>query len=543
MLRSMMIKTRLRLALGVLALLLAGTGFYGLKDMSNIRQNAEVIEVKLVPSLQAISTMEVSLSKMRTRLLRVALYKNVQRMDEHLTEVKKLNAELNEAQRQYKNYVDENDDVRVNTAYQQYANLDSTYTIEQDRAIMLMRSERFDEAMQILEQITPKADQMSALLKELHKISIEEIDRARQSSIETYNSSQWAVGLLISVSVLIAGIISAALSRSINAPLHLAVETAEYIAEGDLRHDIVSSGHDELTELTHSLIKMQSNLRDALGHISSSSSQLASAAEELNVVTESSSRNLMQQHDEVQQAATAITEMSSAVDEVAGTALRTSDAATAASALTQEGTSKVQQTRTVIEKMYTDVHHSTEVINTLSNKVSSINTVLDVIRKVADQTNLLALNAAIEAARAGDAGRGFSVVADEVRNLAARTQTLTGEIEQMIQEVSGSAGDAVASMKVISDRADNAKTSSQTATDALESIAANIMAISDQSHVVASAAEQQSKVAREIDRNIIAINDLSTQTAAGSEQTSASSSELSKLALTLNELVGRFKLA
>jgi methyl-accepting chemotaxis protein len=250
---------------------------------------------------------------------------------------------------------------------------------------------------------------------------------------------------------------------------------------------------------------------------------------------------LQLQNDEVQQAATAITEMSSAVDEVAVTALKTSDASSQAANLAKDGTHKVVQTRSVIEKMNADVRQSTLVINTLADKVTSINQVLEVIHAVADQTNLLALNAAIEAARAGEAGRGFAVVADEVRSLAHRTQTSTVEIEQMIQQIQLSAKEAVNAMQLISGNADNAQNVAKSAADALELISENILAISDQNHVIAGAAEQQSKVAREIDRNINTISDLSTQTAEGSSQTTASAGELSRLAIELNELVSKFK--
>lgn len=387
-------------------------------------------------------------------------------------------------------------------------------------------------------------NQMDAMRKRLADINGVErillVERSKtMDAIKNVTQLSLVLGCLFSA--LLSIVFAIWITRSITRPLSRAVTAAENLAVGDLSGTFVIESKDEVGVLLSSMQTMQQNLRDVIGHIASSSNQLASAAEELNVVTEESARALMLQNDEVQQAATAITEMSSAVDEVAGTALKTSEASSQSASLARDGTQKVVQTSSVIEKMNADVRHSTQVINTLAEKVSSINQVLEVIRSVADQTNLLALNAAIEAARAGEAGRGFSVVADEVRSLAYRTQTSTGEIEQMIQQVQSSAKQAVDAMQLISSNADNAQSVAKLAADALELIVENISAISDQNHVIAGAAEEQSKVAREIDRNIVTISDLASQTAEGSSQTNASANELTRLAVQLNELVNKFK--
>ncbi len=205
-------------------------------------------------------------------------------------------------------------------------------------------------------------------------------------------------------------------------------------------------------------------------------------------------------------------------------------------------TESLHETSLVLTEMNDDVTSSSQMINQLAEQVESIGQVLDVIRAVADQTNLLALNAAIEAARAGEAGRGFAVVADEVRSLAHRTQVSTGEIESMIKHIQQSASASVTAMQKTGQKAAQAQSVAEKAALALELITSRIISISDSNHIIASAAEEQSKVAREIDRNIINISDLATQTAAGAQQTSASAGELTRLAVDLNSLVTKFKI-
>ena len=332
------------------------------------------------------------------------------------------------------------------------------------------------------------------------------------------------------------------LTTSITVPISEAVVLAETVAEGDLTRTVAVTGADEPARLSSALLRMQQSLRDALGHIANSSTQLASAAEELNSVTEEATRGIQRQNDEIQQAATAITEMSSAVDEVAHTASSTSEASAESARVTDEGRRQVENTVSSIHRMNEQIATTSELVQNLASQSQQIGTVLDVIRAIAEQTNLLALNAAIEAARAGEAGRGFAVVADEVRALAHRTQLSTREIEQIITQIRTETGNAVDAMHQSTMTAEEALKVSTAAGQALATISDQINRISDSNLVVASAAEQQAKVARDIDRNIVNISDLATQSAAGANQTSASAHELSRLAVDLNELLTRFKL-
>ncbi|WP_446739655.1 methyl-accepting chemotaxis protein [Pseudomonas sp. TH39(2020)] len=288
--------------------------------------------------------------------------------------------------------------------------------------------------------------------------------------------------------------------------------------------------------------KMQDKLRDTLQRISGSATQLACAAEELNSVTDVSARGLTQQNNEIEQAATAVNEMTSAVEEVARNAVSTSEASKNATTSTGDGRGLVQETVIAIERLSADVQSTATLIGDLAIESRDIGKVLDVIRGLADQTNLLALNAAIEAARAGEAGRGFAVVADEVRALAHRTQQSTSEIEGMIGSIQTGTEHAVDSMRNSTKRAESTLSIARGAGMSLDTINSAIVEINERNLVIASAAEEQALVAREVDRNLVNIRDLSVQSATGANQTSAASNELSRLALDLNNMVGRFRL-
>ncbi|MDP5135158.1 methyl-accepting chemotaxis protein [Rheinheimera baltica] len=538
MLRLISIQKRLLLAFGALALLLAATGLFSLQSMSEIRQRADLIEGNLLPAISKLGDVNLSITRIRVLTLRLLLTLDITQEGPTIQQIDDLRKQLDSSAEVYADTILLDAERKL---FEQFTSKKLEYYQLQEEAIKLLQADEVGAATDLLDKINPISAQMTSYLLELSDLNNKAAADARTESIATYSSAKLAVIVLIVIAVVIALLIATVIARSISQPLSQAVMSAQYIADGDLTQPLTTEGNDELTQLSTALVQMQKKLRDAISHISSSSSQLASAAEQLNVVTDESAKALQLQNDEVQQAATAITEMSSAVDEVAGTALKTSEASSQSASLAKDGTQKVSQTSKVIEKMNADVRQSTGVINTLADKVSSINQVLEVIRSVAEQTNLLALNAAIEAARAGEAGRGFAVVADEVRSLAHRTQTSTGEIEQMIQQVQASAKEAVGAMQLISGNADNAQSVAKSAADALELITENIMAISDQNHVIAGAAEEQSKVAREIDRNIVTISDLAAQTADGSSQTTASATELSRLAIQLNTLVGKFK--
>ncbi|WP_404942773.1 methyl-accepting chemotaxis protein [Pseudomonas protegens] len=285
---------------------------------------------------------------------------------------------------------------------------------------------------------------------------------------------------------------------------------------------------------------MQASLRRTIEQIAGSATQLASASEELSAVTEEASRGVQQQNTEIEQAATAVNEMTAAVEEVARNAVSTSEASQQSTQAAREGRDRVVQTVEAIQTMAHDVQNTSVMIEGLATQGRDIGKVLDVIRAIAEQTNLLALNAAIEAARAGEAGRGFAVVADEVRALAHRTAQSTQEIEKMVAGIQNGTGEAVESMQQSNQRTQSTLELARAAGVSLEQIAESINQINERNLVIASASEEQAQVSREVDRNLVNIRDLATQSAAGANQTSAASHELSRLAVDLNAMVARF---
>ncbi|WP_408633634.1 methyl-accepting chemotaxis protein [Pseudomonas massiliensis] len=240
-------------------------------------------------------------------------------------------------------------------------------------------------------------------------------------------------------------------------------------------------------------------------------------------------------------AATAVTEMSAAVDEVAGNAAAASDAAGQSAQAALNGRTQVSETVAAITSMVKTVAATSVSVETLAESAKAISKVLEVIRTIAEQTNLLALNAAIEAARAGEAGRGFAVVADEVRALAHRTQSSTLEIEQMVNVIQSGTHNAVASMHQTSEQAQQTLRKAEAAGQALTAITASIGQINERNLLIATAAEEQAQVAREVDQSLVSIRDLSGQTSDGSRQTTIATGELSQLATELSSLVKRFR--
>ncbi|MFB4367844.1 methyl-accepting chemotaxis protein [Pseudomonas sp. LR_1] len=538
-LRKLKIGVRAGACFAALATLLVVLGLVTFEQMKRMDSMSDGIEGKWFPSTLALNDLGMAVMRVRALTLRFYALDSDQARRAALPALDSAKADLARAQTHYTTLVDSEAERAL---LQQLLGVKDRYLQHQGDVVeQLMRGERASAEQILTGAMAQEGDQLVEELKALVEYNRQGAMRDFAVSDEVFESSTRIVALVVLVATLLTITLAIVLTRSIVKPLGEAVEVAQSIASGDLTRDFEHQGHDEPAQLLQALATMQGSLRATLQRIGESSNLLASSSEELQAVTEDATRGLYQQNDEIEQAATAVNQMTATVEEVAQNAVSTSEASRQSDQAAQGGQEQVRKTVDSIHLLARDVTETSDEIGKLAGNVREISQVVTVIRSIAEQTNLLALNAAIEAARAGEQGRGFAVVADEVRALAHRTQQSTGEIEQMIESIQRGTEHAVAAMQSSSTRADTTLTLARAAGDALDDIVQAIASITERNLVIASAAEQQAQVSREVDRNLVNIRDLSQQTSAGANQTRAASQELASLAVSLNGLVTAFR--
>lgn len=535
--RQLKIAPRALISFSIIGALVILLGLFAMYQLKSVRTQGEDLSDKGIPSLSALNAINESMLRLRITAYRLFADREDAKVRVTMARIAELNGQLVEAMTRYEKLID--DDVE-RAQYQSFKQLVGEYNAVSGELVQLSNADKPGDMLALLGGKYKKAsDELSVQMAALTKINQDGATDSDQQADQAYAEAITGVFAFIIVAAVLTGLMALLFTRSITRPLTQAVRVAQVIAKGDLTESFDAAGVDEPAQLLNALQTMQQNLKSTILNIADSSNQLASAAEELNAVTEDSTRGLHQQNHEIEQAAAAVNEMTAAVDEVARNAVATFEASKESTQTAKHGQQQVSKTVESIRLLSDDVIRTSEEVKNLGDGVTNISKVL-VIRAIAEQTNLLALNAAIEAARAGEAGRGFAVVADEVRALAHRTQTSTQEIEQMVGTIQKGSAGAMDAMQTSTQRARQTLEIAQDAGGALDRITDAINQISERNLVIASASEEQAQVAREVDRNLVNIRDLAVQTSDGANQTSAASQELSKLATSLNTLVARF---
>ncbi len=392
------------------------------------------------------------------------------------------------------------------------------------------------------EAIATARQEMANQTTEINRLGMA-LAQAQDALLEEDIAQARLTQLTVATLALLIGLFAAwQITRQITQPLAATLAVVRNIAAGNLTDQRHISRKDEIGALQQGVMSMAATLRELIGGIRDSVTQMASAAEQLSGVTEQTSVGMNAQKVETDQAATAMHEMSATVQEVARNAEHAYQAASDADREARAGDAVVSEAIQQIERLADEMLRSTDAMAKLESESKRIGSVMDVIKTVAEQTNLLALNAAIEAARAGEAGRGFAVVADEVRGLAQRTQNSTEEIEQLVAALHQGTQQVAGAMHNSHSLTESSVALTRKAGLSLTHITAKVSNIQAMNQQIATAAEEQSAVAEEISRSVINVRDIAEQTATSSDETAASSIELARLGNELQAMVSRFRI-
>ncbi|MNZ31318.1 Methyl-accepting chemotaxis protein McpS [compost metagenome] len=537
-LRNLRLAQRATLIFVIINLLVVALGAISLWQMGRVRAAAVEIERNWMESVRQAGAIDAMVLRIRLESFRMINSASPEVRRASADAVADIRVKLKQMVEGYQKQVSSPEEEQI---YQAVKLGIAVYDSKLDALLQIALSGAAQDAIEYIDKhIRQPTNELQTTIGKLVVLNRE---GGRQSGIESEAIYQRSIITVIGIGALVIGlsvILGILFARSISVPLLSVLNVNRKIAEGDLRTELSVTGKDELSDLMRSTIAMQTSLRDTIQHMGNSATQLAAAAEEMHLVTEDSSNGLQRQNDEIEQAATAVNEMSVAVEEVARNAASASESAQASDASSRIGSERVLETVEAIRSLTGIVTRTSGEVEGLASKAQNITKVLDVIRAIAEQTNLLALNAAIEAARAGDQGRGFAVVADEVRALAHRTQESTKEIESMIADIQTGAEQAVLAMGQSCTDAQSTLSIAQDAGAALDAISRSITEINERNFLIATASEEQAQVARSVDSNLVSIRDLSIQTSAGANQTATASNELAKLAIVMSDLTKRF---
>jgi len=400
------------------------------------------------------------------------------------------------------------------------------------------------------EQIQSKAQAMQAALKTLRGHLTLFQKNSKNAFANTIKTANETAQYSIMISAIIGAILIATLAGTAFLIANSITRNIEYVSDnlqeiangnGDLTQRLHATNNDEVGQLVDHFNTFMDKLQNMVQELTGYSSHVSSAAEELSSIAKQSRDGIESQRSDAEQVATASNEMAATVVEVASNAAQAASAATSANIAANKGSTIVNKTISIINQLAADVGEGSTAVNQLQEDSQNIGTVLDVIRGIAEQTNLLALNAAIEAARAGEQGRGFAVVADEVRTLASRTQESTMEIQSMIENLQSSSGQAAGIMNRGQETSEHGVSEAANAGDALNEITDSVLIISNMNDQIASAAEEQSSVAAEIDQNIVSISRSADTNADNITQLAGAGSSLNDVAIQMQELIGQFK--
>ncbi|MFM4756302.1 methyl-accepting chemotaxis protein [Aeromonas caviae] len=547
---TMTIGKKLTAGFAVLGLMMAFIGGFSLFEFSKMNRAAIGFTDSILPAVVRTSTLGETINALRRYELDVFLVADdAQQKARYRNESEK---SLQEAARQIVAHdgtiwAEDREERRafdiVKADWERYIALHQRIRQMQDSGQMAEAQHLFmGEGVTLYTNLTKSVGE---LIRINHGYSV----GSRAEVVAAFDSAKLSVTLALVIGLALVVALSVVLTRQIRDPLIMLARQAQRIASGDLGRGELQEwirgnrfNRDELGQLGSAIDRMQGALAELVSEISGSVSQLSSAVEEVSAISEQSAKGMASQQGEVSQVATAMNEMQSTVNEVARNTTDAMGAAKQASRTSTQGNQVVRSAIGSIEQVSRQIEQAGSVVQQLETDSASISMVLDVIRGIAEQTNLLALNAAIEAARAGEQGRGFAVVADEVRSLAQRTQASTAEISKMIEVLQERTAEAGSAMQLSRQQMQESVELAREAGSSIDSINGAVTQITDMNTLIATATEQQNAVTEELNRSIVKIHTAADENAQGAQQTAQACVELSRLATSLHHMTQRFTL-
>ncbi|WP_421275577.1 methyl-accepting chemotaxis protein [Aeromonas veronii] len=545
MFKNMSIGQKLSAGFAILALLVLGLAWFSISQLAKLYGDTETITGNLLPSTRLASQMHVAvLDARRSELAQVigGLNKDEQEVSDRTLTFNKAKQEFEQAAQKYGALPFTTGEEKQ--VYEQVVAAGAKYFSVHDQLLNAfaagdldkVRSLRKNETRAALEEVGAKSYRLRESNNEIADEMVKDI-AAMYSNVRTMS----IIVSLVTLGFVV--VIAWLLTAQIRNPVMALLEQTRRVSSGDLtsRIDMQQFNNDELGTLAKGFGEMQTNLRTLVSEVSGSVVQLSSAAEEISSVASQSANNMNAQQHELNQLATAMNEMQATVQEVSRNTSDAASAATSASETAEIGAKTVNDSILRIERVAGAIESTAVVIRQLGDDSRNIGMVLEVIRGIAEQTNLLALNAAIEAARAGEQGRGFAVVADEVRTLAKRTQDSTSQINTIIAELQQRAEQAGSTMQQSQELMNTTVATAREAGESISQISGSVSSISHMNIQIATATEEQGAVSEELNRNVVNISHASEEVAAGATQMAQACNELNHLATQLQDMVRRFR--
>jgi methyl-accepting chemotaxis protein len=533
--------TKLILSFAVVLGLTAVLGVFSVMKLAAVRATTVDMADNWLTSVRYLNDMRFALASARRFQLRAVLAKSTDERDAQNQSFDASIGEFKKAAAAYEPTITGADERRL---YQDAATGFDEYTKGSTEVNQLLHQGKTAEADQYI-LVSQKSifDKTADAIQKDVEFNVDGAAKANELSTQLYSSARWWVCGLLIACVAIGFVLATWIARLISNPVQEVAEVAKRIAAGDLTgREVPVHSRDEVGELSESINAMQRNLRETISSVSASAERIATASEEFSATASEQAAGAESQKDQTHQVATAMQEMSSTVQQVSENSNKAAEASRNAADTARKGGSIVEDTLTKMRAIADSVGQTAKKVQELGKSSNQIGEIIGVIDDIADQTNLLALNAAIEAARAGEQGRGFAVVADEVRKLAERTSKATKEITQMIQNIQTETKSAVEAMQAGTQQVELGVESTTKAGTSLHEIITTSEQVGNMVMLIATAATEQASATDEINSNIEQIAKITQETATGANESAKAVHELSNLATELHGIVSKFKI-